>query len=196
MSSSTPITKHTISDHPARFPRLYRLKRGLTITGLAMIGAALVGELLLVALGVTFGGGTMLLLMLFTAALGVPLIIGSILTPPLAVSASGILLHPMLGPPHHVPWEAIQAMPPYTLLPVDDPIQRWLVGRARMPRRDGRWIVVSGGLPTTFRFAAWIAGLGNVAVFAISDASHQDYDGLIATLEAHTNLAPAAKLAE
>lgn len=196
MPTSTTLTQNTLpTDYPARFPRLYRLKRGLTIAGLILIGFALVGELLLMVLGVSFGGGTMLLLMLFTAALAVPLIIGIALTPPLTLDESGIMLRPMLGSPLHVRWAAIQAIQPYTLLPVDDPIQQLLVGRANTPRRDGRWIVVTGGLPLHFRLVAWIAGLGNHPVFAISDGSHKDYDSLLAMIETQTGIT-ATELAE
>jgi hypothetical protein len=174
-----------LSTHPPRFPRLYRLKRGLTILGLILIGLALGGEVLLIVLGI-MPGGSALLLLLFTAALAVPLLIGSALTPPLTVTLAGLALQPMFGGPLHVPWEAIRELRLYTLLPVDEPVARLLIGAANMPRRDGRWVVVDGALPLTFRLAAWLGGLGNHAAFAISDASHRDYAALLTAIEAHT----------
>lgn len=149
-----------------------------------MIGVALAGQILLVLLGVTAGAGPMALLMLFTAALAVPLIIGAVLTPPLTRTPDGLILHPMLGRPRTVPWTRVRALRPYNLLPADEPFVQLLIGKAHMPRRDGRWVIVDGGLPFLYRLAPWLTGLGNVAAFAISDASHADYADLLAALEA------------
>ncbi len=189
MTSPSPTL---ISDHPPRFPRLYRLKRRLTIAGLLLIGLGLAGELALLALGMPGAA----LLIPFTAALAVPLIIGGVLTPPVAVTQAGLEVRPMFGEPHTVPWEAVRALRPYTLLPTDEPVAQLLIGKAHMPRRDGRWIIFSSGLPFTFRLAAWLAGLGNTPVIAITDAAHQDYDTLLAALEARPDHMASPELAE
>lgn len=181
-----------ISEHPPRFPRLYRLKRHLALAGLILIGLGLAGELALLALG---SPGAALLIP-FTAALAVPLIIGSVLTPPLSVTEEGLLIRPMFGGPHAVSWEAVRALRPYTLLPTDEPIARLLIGKAHMPRRDGRWVIFAGELPIVFRLAAWLAGLGNAPVIAITDAAHHDYDALLAALEARTGQSASPELAE
>jgi len=186
--TTEPAHDAVLSCHPPRFPALYRLKRWLTAAGLFLCAVALIGEGLLILLGIG-NGGAMFLLLLFTAALTAPLAIGAVLTPPLTVAADGLTVQPMLGPARFVPWEAIAGLRPYTLQPVDEPLARLLLGRANMPRRDGRWVLVGGPLfggplPLTYRLAAWLTGLGNVAVFGVSDATHRDYDTLLAALEA------------
>ena len=189
MQTTQPIDR----DYPPRFPRLYRLKRGLTIAGLILIGVALAGELVLLLLGM---GGGIALLMLFTAALAIPLVIGSVLTPPLVVTETGLVIRPMIGGPHAAPWESIRALRPYTLQPVDEPVAQILVGRANMPSREGRWILFSGGLPVTFRLAAWLTGLGGGPVIAISDATHANYAELLAAMESHLAPTTGPELAE
>ncbi len=185
MHTAQPSTQPdaTSADHPPRFPRLYRLKRGLTAAGLLLIALAAAGELLLVALNVLPGGAAFLLLA-FTLILAIPLLTGTVLTPPLTVSPAGLALQPMFGGPLAVPWEAIRALRPYTLLPVEEPVARLLIGRANMPRRDGRWVLVDAALPLPFQLVARLAGLDARSALAISDASHRDYDALLAALEA------------
>ncbi len=184
-----------ISCHPPRFPRLYHLKRWLTLAGLILCAIALVGEGVLILLGVGTGGA-LILAPLLTAALAAPLAIGAVLTPPVTVTAHGVIVQPMFGPARFVPWAAISELRPDPLQPVDEPVARLLLGRANMPRRDGRWVLVrgpliGGPLPVAFRLAAWLTGLGNVAVFGISDASHRDYDTLLAILEARVGQSTA-----
>lgn len=182
-----PAAGAVLSHHPPRFPALYRLKRWLTLISLFLCTIALIGEGLLILLGVG-AGGAMILLLAFTAALIVPLAIGAVLTPPLQVAQGGLIVQPMFGAARLVPWAAVAGLRPYTLQPVDEPVTRLLLGRAHMPRRDGRWVLVrgplfGGPLPVSFRLAAWLTGLGNVAVFGISDATHRGYDSLLAALQ-------------
>ncbi len=186
--TTEPAAGAVLSHHPPRFPALYRLKRWLTLVSLFLCAVALTGEGLLILLGVG-GGGAMILLLAFTAALIVPLAIGAVLTPPLQIVEGGLIVQPMFGPARLVPWAAVAGLRPYTLQPVDEPVTRLLLGRANMPRRDGRWVLVrgplfGGPLPVSFRLAAWLTGLGNTAVFGVSDATHRGYDSLLAALEA------------
>ena len=43
-----------------------------------------------------------------------------------------------------------------------------------------------GALSVRYRLVAWLTGLGNVAVFGVTAATHQDYPALRALIKART----------
>ncbi len=182
-----------LSEHFPPRPRLYRLRRAMIGAGLALIGLALLGQALLL-----LGGAPLPLLpliMLFTAILSLPLWIGTCLNPPVSTTAEGLVVRPMFGRPVDVPWTAIAALRPHLLLPADEGLEKMLYGRRAAGPREGVWVIVRGVLPPRFRLVAWIAGLGNVALFGLSAGTHTGYEALIQTLERETGLAivPASR---
>ncbi len=170
---------------------MYRLKRGLIGWGLILCGAAILGQLLL-ALG-GYPAALLPLLIAFTVALSLPLLVGTAINPPVTATGRGLIVRPMFGRERLVPWETIRALKPHTLLPADEGLERLLYGRRNRAPRQGMWIIVSGALPIRFRLAAWIGGLGNVAAFGISAATHEDYEGLLRAIRQRTGLAESTQ---
>ncbi len=184
--SSAPDQPPIRSAHPPRSPLLYRMQRAVIGAGLALCAVALGGGALILLLGVP----ALLtpLLLLFVAILAIPLAIGAVLTPPVAVTGDGLIVYPMFGPARFVPWGAIVALRPLALNPADRPLERLLRGRRNTPPGEGAWVLTRGALPVSFQLAAWLTGLGRFAVFGVSDVTHRDYPALLAAIRAHTGL--------
>ncbi len=176
----------TLSDHPPLHPGLYRLKRALAGLGLALIGVALLGGLLLMLGG--YPASLLPLIMVFTLLLSLPLWVGTALNPPVTATEDGLIVRPMFGRVQFVPWDAIRAIRPHPLLATDEGLERLLFGRRAVQGREGVLVVVRGALPVRFRLAAWIGGLGNVAVFGISRATHRDYQRLLRIIQRRASL--------
>ena len=174
------------SDHPPLHPGLYRLKRWMAGLGLALIGVALLGGLLLMLGG--YPAQLLPLIMAFTLLLSLPLWVGTALNPPVTATEDGLIVRPMFGRAQFVPWDTIRAIRPHPLLATDEGLERLLFGRRAVQGREGVLVVVKGALSPRFRLAAWIGGLGNVAVFGISRVTHRDYQRLLRIIRRRASL--------
>ncbi|HVO41903.1 MAG TPA: hypothetical protein VMT34_04735 [Aggregatilineales bacterium] len=155
--------------------------------GLGVLATAIAGQgILAFTVGPLFLGTAF-----FSALLSVPLLLGTVIHPEIAVQEEGLYLKPLLWRRHdRVLWEHIAAIVPHPLLYDDPAMGKTLHGRNYRVRR-GVVIVLAHGTPVLplYRLVGSVAGLGLIPAFAISTTTLRDYDVLLEMIQQRTGLA-------
>lgn len=107
-------------------------------------------------------------------------------TPPVTLSDTGIHISPLVWKAQFVPWEAVQSMKPYPLLPQPsaETERRALVGRKRYRPAEGVILLIPS-LPLQYRITGFLAGEGLTPVIALTSRSHRDYPALLKQLQTY-----------
>lgn len=124
-------------------------------------------------------GGLFVFAALVTLMLSPVVLMLTAVSPPVTLDADGVWLEPVVWRRRFVPWEAIEAVKVYPLLPsADGEVQRRaFVGRGNYRAPEGIMLVVPG-LPPQYRVAAYFAGEGGKAIVALTNRTHTDYPKL------------------
>lgn len=107
-------------------------------------------------------------------------------TPPVAASEAGLQITPLVWKTQFIPWDAVQAMKPYPLLPQPgaETERRALVGRKRYRPAEGVMLLIPS-LPLQYRITGFLAGEGVTPVIALTSRSHSDYPTLLNQLNTY-----------
>lgn len=116
---------------------------------------------------------------LLTLGFAVVLLALACLHPELTAFEDGLLLRPLVGRAVRLPWSALAALEPHPLIFNDEGIGRLLHGKNYRPRAGLLVVVRPGsGLPARYRLVDLVTGGPGRPAFAISSATHADYEGL------------------
>jgi hypothetical protein len=124
---------------------------------------------------------------LATGLLAFPVLMLTAVAPAVSVDAAGITLQPVIWKARRIPWEAVRAVKPYPLLPIEDAevTRRLAVGRRNYRPASGIMLVIPG-LPPQYRIAGFLAGERAAPVVALTNRAHTDYDNLLHAVLTHT----------
>ncbi len=166
------------SSHPK--PRLNRLTQYGAVVILIFILVSVPLQLVLALTGLWLFAWTAI----FTLLLGPFILLLTVATPAVSLSAAGITIHPLIWPTKFVPWAAVQAVKPYPLLPQPDAeiSRQYLSGRKNYRPATGIMLVLPD-LPLPYRVTGLLAGEGFTPVIAITTRTHTDYDDLVVEIE-------------
>ena len=164
-----------IAEHPAPYPARRRIAGWLAATGLILIAA---GSLALLTGGIVWLLPLVALMGLILGGLSLPLLLATVLHPAITVYERGLWLQPLIWRGTWVPWDAITAIEPHTL------IRRGEAARFA-PAYEGDLIVVDGALPRVYAVVGVMAGLGRQRAFGIASHGQVEYPRLAATIRDH-----------
>jgi hypothetical protein len=121
------------------------------------------------------------------------LIFLSVVTPPVTVTADGLLLRPYVWRQRLIRWTDITLAKPYPLLPSPESevIRRAMVGRRKYAPAEGI-MILSPALPWPYRCAAFFAGERHTPIVAFTNRSHQDYATLAKAIASRCEMPPPA----
>jgi len=101
-------------------------------------------------------------------------------TPRVIISPEGLTIQPLIWQAQFVPWNAVQTIKDYPLLPPSgsEVGRKALAGRQRYHPAQGKMLVIPT-LPIQYRVTGYFAGEGFTGVIALTNRTHQEYDKLI-----------------
>lgn len=172
------------SQHLPLQPQLYRLTQVLTGIAMLVILLAVPFQIFLAAslpnAPLFYLTGVLSLLLIL------PLMLYTLVTPPVTLTDTGLTLHPAIWPHQSIRWEQVEAIKRYPLLPPTDTetVRRAAVGRRHYQAADGLMLVVAD-LPFPYRAAGFFTGEGLKPVVAFTNRTHTDYERLAQTLLHH-----------
>lgn len=172
-------TTHT---HPS--PLLNRIVHyGAALLSVVMLIIAVMMLILAVTLP---NGGVSIIISAITLLLIPFVVMLTAATPPVTVTAAGLQITPLIWKGHFIPWDAVQAMKPYPLLPQPgaETERRALVGRKRYRPAEGVMLLIPS-LPPQYRITGFLAGEGLTPVIALTSRSHSDYPTLLNQLNTY-----------
>jgi hypothetical protein len=154
-----------------------RISQWVALIGAVILVAALPLMAVIVALGAP---GGFLLVGLVALILSTPLIMRTAVTPAVSLDDDGLTLHPLFWRTQTIPWDAIQAVQTFPLLPSEDAevTRKVAVGRRNYRPAAGLMLVIPS-LPPAYRIAGFFAGVGGQPVIALTNRAHTDYEQLI-----------------
>ncbi len=162
------------STHPHPHPFIARVTQygALAVFVIMLISVPL--QVLLTLLGAP--GGLFVITALITLMLSPAVLMLTAVSPPVTLAADGLWLEPVVWRQRFIPWDAIDAVKVYPLLPGEDgEVQRRaFVGRSNYRAAEGIMLVVPG-LPPQYRVVGFFAGEGGKPVIALTNRSHTEY---------------------
>ena len=175
------------SHHPHPTPRLQRL---VQVGALVVVGIMLIAVPCQVLLAFIVGGTGYLFILsaIFTLLLAAPVLMLTAYAPAVTVNADGITLHPVIWKEQIIPWNSIQAVKVYPLLPIEDAevTRRLAVGKLNYRPAAGIMLVIPS-LPPTYRIAGFFAGEQAAPIIALTNRAHTDYERLVKAVLHHTD---------
>jgi len=101
-------------------------------------------------------------------------------TPPVTLGDEGLTLHEFTGKARRVPWDAVESVQMYPLLPTEqhEVLRRLLLGRKQYRPAEGIMLVVPA-LPWPYRIGGFFAGHGSRPIVALTSRTHQHYPELV-----------------
>jgi hypothetical protein len=165
------------SQHLPPQPGVYRLTQ--FVTAAAIIGI-LIASPLQVILAVVLGNAPLFYITgVLSLLLILPLLLYSLATPPVTVTAAGLVLHPVIWPEQSITWSQVTSIKPYPLLPPaeTEPVRKIAAGRQKYQVATGLMLVVPG-LPLPYRAVGFFTGEGFSPVVAFTNRTHSSYDQL------------------
>ncbi|MCC7207489.1 MAG: hypothetical protein IT323_09290 [Anaerolineae bacterium] len=172
-SSAAPTA---VYGHPR--PALRRLTARIIAAGLAL---ALVGAAGQTVMALALGAAGLLLWISTLFTLGFAAVLAALATlhPELTACEDGLLLRPLLGRSARVAWSALAGIEPHPLIFNNEGTGRLLHGKNYRPRAGLLVVARPGaGLPARYRLVDLVTGGPGRPVFAISSATHADYERL------------------
>lgn len=170
------------SHHAHPNPTLDRLTH---YGGLALILLMLVAAVAQIALALSgLPLGLLLITGIITLLLIAPIIMLITASPAVTVSREGITIEPLLWRQRLIPWQMVEAIKPYPLLPQPDVEigRKALAGRRRYRAAEGIMLVVPS-LPLHYRVTGLFAGEGLKGVIALTNRTHVNYQQLVELVE-------------
>lgn len=169
-----------MSYHQHPKPFVNRIAQTITLLGAVLIVLAAIGSLVLVLIGAPAGFaliGFIALLMVF------PLLMQTAVAPAVTVDEAGLTLHPLYWKTQTVPWDAINAVKVFPLLPSKDEeiTRKYAVGKRNYRVAEGIMLVIPS-LPPQYRIAGFFAGEHAQPIIALTNRAHTDYDELITSV--------------
>lgn len=172
--------------HPR--PRLDWLVQvgALVVAGVMVASAPL--QVLLTLAGAP--GGLFVLSAFFTVLLAAPVLMLTAVAPAVTITDAGLTVQPVVWKARFVPWDAVQAVKIYPLLPTVDSesLRRMMVGKNSYRAVEGIMLVIPS-LPAQYRIAGFFAGERAAPVIALTSRAHTNYDELVRLILAHTDAA-------
>jgi hypothetical protein len=168
------------SAHPK--PWLDRLTQYGAVVMLVFILVSVPVQLVLALTGLSLFAWTAI----FTLLLGPFVLLLTVATPAVSLSAEGLTIQPMIWKTRFVPWSAVKAVKPYPLLPPPDTeiSRQHLSGRKNYRPAAGMMLVLPD-LPLPYRVTGVLAGEGFIPVIAITNRTHTGYDRLVKQIRKH-----------
>lgn len=166
---------HVSQHFPAKNPVVYKISQAaLVVTSLILLVSAPLQVLLASQI---MGAGMFVMTAILSLALMLPLILITSATPPVTVTRDGLTVQPWIGRAVTVPWSAVKAVKPYSLLPPEDSeqVRKVMVGRKKYNAAAGLMLICEG-LPWRYRVVGAFAGEGFAPVVAVTNRTHADYE--------------------
>jgi hypothetical protein len=141
-------------------------------------------------IGLTNERAVLFIVMVIPTILFLPaLVFLSVTTPPVTVSAEGLLLRPYVWRQRLIDWQDVTLAKPYPLLPASESevMRRALVGRKKYAPAEGLMVLVPG-LPWPYRIAGYFAGERGTPIVAFTNRAHQDYATLAQAIRARCEM--------
>jgi len=166
-------------DHPNPL-----LNRMMQITVLVLLILLLLAIPALILLGLLLSAGGFYLMAVMVGLLTLPLWMTLSVTPAISLDQDGITIYPLLWKARFIPWENVESMADYPLLPTRDHEveRRVLQGRKKYRAAEGKMLRVRG-LPPQYRATGVFVGEGMRPIIAVTNRTHTDYQTLIAQIE-------------
>ncbi len=141
-------------------------------------------QVLLTVLGAP--GGLFIVTALVVLALTPPVIMLTATTPAVTLQADGLWLEPRVWQRRFIPWEQVEALKEYPLIPKEnEEVQRrTFVGRKNYAPVQGIMLVIPS-LPLQYRIAAFFAGESGKGIVALTTRTHTEYPKLRKKLVHH-----------
>ena len=175
MASSTHTHPRPLIDRITQYGALVLMVLILIAVPLQVLLALLItpGGLFLIGSGVT------LLLLPFLLML-------TVATPPVTVSANGLQIDPLIWGSQIVTWDDVQAVKDYPLLPSADAEvgRKLMVGRKKYRVAQGIMLIIPA-LPRRYRVTGFFTGEGNTPVIALTNRTHTGYEALLRQVFTH-----------
>ncbi|MEM6529577.1 MAG: hypothetical protein AAF653_14865, partial [Chloroflexota bacterium] len=121
-------------------------------------------------------GGLFVLSALVTTALMPPVLMLTASSPAITIEKDGVWIEPVIWKRRFVPWDDVNAVKEYPLLPGADgeTQRRAFVGRQNYTAPEGIMLVIPG-LPLQYRIAAFFAGEPGRGIVALTNRTHTEY---------------------
>lgn len=179
--------EQTTHHHPR--PKLDRLIQWGAVVVTAVIVVGVLGQIALALLAPSAAlRGLALFGALLTGLLAFPILMLTAVAPTISVDATGFTLRPVVWQARRIPWDAVRAVKPYPLLPIEDAeiTRRYAVGKRNYRPASGIMLVIPG-LPPQYRIAGFLAGERAAPVVALTNRAHTDYDRLVRAVLTYTD---------
>ena len=166
--------KQTSHEHPNRL--LYKVQQ---VALLASLIASLFASVMLIVVALLLSTPLFVIMSLLVLLLSAPLLMALVNTPPVTITDEGLILQPFIGNERHIPWQAIEHIEAYPLLPQanQEILKQYLIGRKKYRPAEGIMLIVPS-LPLPYRIAGLLTGTGGMPLIAFTNRTHQDYETL------------------
>jgi hypothetical protein len=173
------------SNHPHPKPTLNRL---IQYGALAVTIVLAVSAPLQVIIALAVPAGLFVCSAFVTLLLAAPVLMLTAYAPAVTVDADGLTLQPAIWRERFVPWQNVQAVKRYPLLPAEEAevTRRIAVGRQNYRPAQGIMLLIPE-LPPQYRIAGFFAGERAAPVIALTTRAHSNYDALMQTVLERTD---------
>lgn len=171
----------------AKHPRSGQ-NRLLHYGAIGLVIVMVIAAALQVVLALLIQPGLLFLLTAFFTLALTPFILSlTTATPAVTIAHEGLTIEPVVWKSRFVPWDAVQAVKPYPLLPQAsaETTRRAMVGRRKYRAAEGMMLVIPS-LPVQYRIIGWLAGEGWTPVIAVTNRTHRDYETLISRIQSYS----------
>lgn len=146
------------------------------ISAMLIIALGLVASVALLLMAVLLPAPLFAIMAFLVILLLAPVLWMLVAMPPVTVTEEGLHLHHVIGSSQQIPWDAIESVQHYPLLPTEENevLRRLLQGRKQYRQAEGIMLVIPA-LPWPHRIGGFFAGQGFMPIVAFTNRTHSHY---------------------
>ncbi|MCA9913453.1 MAG: hypothetical protein KC496_08885 [Anaerolineae bacterium] len=168
------MNEPTTYSHPLPWQQRFQ-----QISAMLMLSLGLIGAVTLLLTAILLPAPLFALMAFMVILLLAPVLWMLVATPPVTVAEDGLHLHHFIGNTQHIPWDAIESVQHYPLLPTEqnEVLRRLLQGRKQYRQAEGIMLVIPT-LPWPHRIGGFFAGQNSAPIVAFTNRTHRHYPEL------------------